>query len=293
MNNKARELFASRNVVLLDGALGTEIQKMGVDIDSHPLWSAHALNNQNGREIITEIHRQYERAGANIVTANTFRLNPVLLDRYGLLDQADNLIVSCVDLARNAVEKSLIAGSMSPLESCYSPELVPSEGKLFESHLQTVEWFSKSGIDLILAETISTIKEARAILKAVDEFSFPHIISFCCDKNGRLFSGEHIDEIVNLISDNTLAIGVNCSDMKGSLKFLDQLKRNGCKNFGLYPNFGRIHHDGVWRADDISDTLLKNHVKQWIREGVIFFGGCCGSTPKHIQLMNGILKEVL
>src|SRR3990170_4956784 len=121
--------ITERRPILLDGATGSELGRRAVDIDL-PLWSARALIE--APDVLAQIHADYLRAGAEIITANTFRTHRRSLERGGLGHRALELTQYAVDIARAAVREAshrgnglFVAGSLAPLEDCYSPHLVP------------------------------------------------------------------------------------------------------------------------------------------------------------------------
>src|SRR5258707_8830056 len=125
--------------ILLDGATGTELNRRGVSTDL-PLWSAGAL--LDAPATLRQIHRDYLLAGAEIVTANTFRTHRRSLARGGYGDSAAELTRLAVELARAAVGEgalappAYVAGSLAPLEDCYSPELVPPQAECEREHAE-------------------------------------------------------------------------------------------------------------------------------------------------------------
>ncbi|MGH8104057.1 MAG: homocysteine S-methyltransferase family protein, partial [bacterium] len=155
-------------VLILDGPMGTELQKRGVALPA-PLWSAVALDSHP--DLIVSIHQNYIRAGADIITTNTFRTAARTLQKVGRKADAARLTRLAVQLAKKAREQAgkgrdvFIAGSMAPLEDCYSPHLSPFEEFAYDDHLDQGTHLADAGVDLILIETMNTILEARAALK--------------------------------------------------------------------------------------------------------------------------------
>ncbi len=125
--------------LILDGATGTELNRRGVDTGL-PLWSANALMNDRDAKILQEIHEDYLRAGADIITTNTFRTHRRALAPSGNANRAFELTRRAVDIARAAIASvksdspKFIAGSISTLEDCYRPDLVPTDDELRAEH---------------------------------------------------------------------------------------------------------------------------------------------------------------
>src|SRR5688572_10055482 len=146
--------FASRLTrparILLDGATGTELERRGVDTGL-PLWSANALLTEEGRQILKQVHLDYLAAGAEILTTNTFRTHRRALAPSQNAHRALELTNQAVEIARSAIAQApssaprFIAGSISTLEYCYRPELVPSEAECRAEHAERVHHLLESG----------------------------------------------------------------------------------------------------------------------------------------------------
>ncbi|HZM69559.1 MAG TPA: homocysteine S-methyltransferase family protein, partial [Candidatus Cryosericum sp.] len=132
-----RERLAEPRPVVLDGATGTELQRRGVDTGL-PLWSARALSSEAGRDILTAIHAEYARAGAEVLTTNTFRTTQRALGRAGVQNRWVLYNRHAVEAARAGAAASggaaagagrsvFVAGSIAPLEDCYTCDLVPPQ----------------------------------------------------------------------------------------------------------------------------------------------------------------------
>ena len=139
--------------LLLDGATGTELDRRGMDT-SLPLWSARALIV--APNVVQQIHRDYLDAGTDILTTNTFRTHRRTLTRAGIgvRERTHELTQLAVQLARDAIEQSgrtaYVAGSMSPLEDCYSPQLVPPDDELRAEHLEMAQDLADAGLRSIV-----------------------------------------------------------------------------------------------------------------------------------------------
>ena len=169
--------------ILLDGATGTELNRRGVNTDL-PLWSARAL--LEAPDVLRQIHADYVRAGAELLTADTFRTHRRSLARGGQADRAAELTRLAVSLAREAAalaapgRECFVAGSQAPLEDCYSPELVPPQADCEREHAELAGHLAAAGVDLILVETMNTIREAVAAVRAARATGLPVLASFVC-----------------------------------------------------------------------------------------------------------------
>jgi homocysteine S-methyltransferase len=283
-----KSLLSQPQQLILDGATGTELNRRGVDTGL-PLWSANALLNDKDSQILKQIHIDYLNAGADIITTNTFRTHRRALISSGNADRAFELTRRAVDIARDAIadiksdSPKFVAGSISTLEDCYRPDLVPPNDELRTEHSERVHHLIECGVDLILIETINTIREAVIIAKLASITGTPVIVSFVCDKDGKLLSGESItDAARELLPLGVTAIGINCGPTPNLIKPLIELQNICGKDFPLiaYGNIGYADDEVGWVNTDSEDPKVYcQHALHWPAK---IIGGCCGTTPAHI-----------
>lgn len=275
--------------LILDGATGTELNRRGVDTGL-PLWSANALMNERDAGILQNIHVDYLRAGADIISTNTFRTHRRALAPSGNADRALELTRRAVEIARSAIasmpadKPRFVAGSISTLEDCYRPDLVPRDDELQSEHSERVHHLIECGVDLILIETINTIREALAIAKLATIPGTHVIVSFVCDREGKILSGETLTEAARqLLPLGISAIGVNCGPTSYLVKPLTELKAACGEHFPLiaYGNIGYVDESVGWiNTDAESPDIYCEHASHWPAK---IIGGCCGTTPEHIR----------
>ena len=275
--------------LILDGATGTELNRRGVDTGL-PLWSANALMNDRDAKILQQIHEDYLRAGADIITTNTFRTHSRALAPSGNADRAVELTRRAVDIARAAIANvksdspKFVAGSVSTLEDCYRPDLVPPDDELRAEHSERIHHLAECGVDLVLIETINTIREAVIMAKLAISTGVPVVVSFVCDREGRILSGETLTEAANqLLPLGISAIGVNCGPTPNLAKPLAELEITCGKDFPLiaYGNIGYVDEKVGWvNTDSENPKAYCEHAVHW---HVKIVGGCCGTTPEHIR----------
>jgi S-methylmethionine-dependent homocysteine/selenocysteine methylase len=282
--------------LILDGATGTELNRRGVDTGL-PLWSANALMNDRDAKILQQIHEDYLRAGADIITTNTFRTHVRALAPSGNAARALELTRRAVEIARAAIASvgsdspKFIAGSVSTLEDCYRPDLVPSDDELRAEHSERIHHLIECGVDFILVETINTIREAAIMAELAVVTGSPVVVSFVCDRDGKILSGETLTEAANqLLPLGISAIGVNCGPTPNLAKPLAELQTACGKDFPLiaYGNIGYADDEVGWvNTDSENPDAYCNHATQW---PVKIVGGCCGTTPEHIHQLKLVLK---
>jgi S-methylmethionine-dependent homocysteine/selenocysteine methylase len=291
----ASPAFAARltrgPALLLDGATGTELERHGARSEL-PLWSARAL--LDAPALVERIHRDYVEAGADVLTANTFRTQARTLARAGVSVPARELTALAVALARRAASSAgrrvFVAGSMPPLEDCFHPERAPDDAVLAREHGEHARNLCDAGVDLLLVETHGGVREARAATRAARETGLPVWTSFTCDGAGRLPSGETLERA---LSDSVpLApelVGVNCLPPEDALAVLPRLAAAG-RRFAVFGNLGRPLADGSWRrSGPNAPEAFAAHAARWLAAGARAIGGCCGTTPEHVRALAALV----
>ena len=293
-------LFERRKPVILDGAMGTELERRGI-ATGLPLWSARSL--MESPAAVRGIHEEYIEAGADIITANTFRATRRTFLRAGSPDRSGELTALAVNLAGESIAAHpgrglLIAGSMAPLEDCYRPDLVPPDEALLEEHTENARRLAESGADFLILETLGTLREARAAAQAARTTGLEFIVSFLCSKDGILYSGEPLEGAVREVMEfSPTALSLNCSSpriMGRHLKYLMSALRDipggGSLPLGVYANVGTPGREyGGHFHRDVNPAEYADFARLWVREGVSFVGGCCGTTPEYIQALRGAI----
>lgn len=288
------EKMLDNGPVILDGAMGTELQRRGVKTRL-PLWSAIGLIENPG--LVTDIHKDYIEAGAQIITTNTFRTQSHVMEKAGLEGRYDfytKLACACAINARKEKGKAvLIAGSMSPLEDCYEPSLVPDEDTLYANHKQHSKALSEGGVDFIILETMNCIREAKIAAESAKKYGKDIAVSFVCNENG-LLSGESLEEAIKEMEPfKPLLISVNCSSAKiidGHIPKL--IKFSSCK-VGAYANGeGKPSNDYGWQfSPNMTIGEFTQYARKWIEAGIDLIGGCCGTNPDYIKEIQKIIAE--
>ena len=288
-----RERLGRAPPLLLDGATGTELERRGARTQL-PLWSARAL--LDAPELISQIHRDYVAAGAQALTANTFRTQRRTLARGGLGERAVALTSLAVALAREAAEGApapvWVLGSDPPLEDCYRPDLVPDDASLAREHAEHCELLAAAGADAILCETLGSTREALAATRAASRTGLPVLVSFICWDGARLLSGEALADAARAVSElRPSALLVNCLPPANVAACLPALAAAGLP-FGAYANLG-VPDDvtGFRRSDEGSPEGFAACAAGWIDAGARIVGGCCGTTPEHIRAIARSLER--
>ncbi len=284
-----RARLASGPPLLLDGAMGTELERRGAPTGL-PLWSAHALVEAPKR--VEAIHADYVDAGAELLTANSFRSQRRTLDNAGLGGRAAELTALAVRLARRAALRAplarriWVAGSAPPLEDCYRSDLAPGDAALAAEHAEHARNLVAAGVDLILVETMNNVREAVAAVRAAREAGADAAVSFVCWQDAKLLSGEPLEVALHSVAVfEPVALLVNCLPPSAVAPCVPPLRGAGIP-FGIYANLGMPAGDGAsGRSEEKTPEDFAELAAQWVAAGARAIGGCCGTTPAHLRAL--------
>ena len=275
--------------LILDGAMGSMLQQCGLKAGGS-MWMSKI--NIDKPEIVVDIHRKYIKAGADIITTNTFRTNPLAVDNSGFRLNQKLLVKKSVKLALDAAEGCpvFVAGSNPPAEDCYKPKREISIKLLKENHYKHIENLMESGVHFILNETQSHFDEIKIISQYCSKNEIPYIISLYTDENLKLLSGESLLYAIKFVSDfNPLAVGINCIMPSTFQKFY---KKNSFEFlWGTYLNCGSGEFNDENIKCGIAPDEYGNIVSGILGKHPSFIGSCCGSTPEHTRIIKEILNE--
>ena len=283
-------LFDPGRPLLLDGALGTELERRGVDTSGLG-WTARA--NLDSGQLIQSIHQEYLLAGADILSANTFRTNPraQLGSEFDAFDLTKRAVSHAIQARKSSelVRQVLIAGSIAPAADCFSPELVPeNDCDLAQEHGRFARWLKEAGVDLLLIETMSTLREAEIAFKAARRATaLPIIVSIVVRDAEHLLDGTTIDDAVTALSGADLLM-LNCSSLSVMLAAAPRwadLATGFEIPFGFSPNTSERLDDGTWDLNARSDEEISDAAVFFMSLGASMIGSCCGSTPSTTALI--------
>ena len=280
-----RDRIEGGDRIVLDGATGTELERRGVPTPL-PLWSAAALETHP--DLVRRIHADYLAAGAEILTANTFRTQRRALERGGWGERAAALTARAVALAREAVAEggrdAWVVGSAPTLEDCYRPDRVPEEAALEREHAEHAEHLAAAGVAGVWVETMNTLREARIATRAARAAGLLPLVSFVCDDAARLLSGEPLAAAAEAAREaGAAALGVNCLPPRAVPPCLDALADEALP-IAVYANLGAPDDEqGFTRSDDCDPETFARFALEWCARGAQLVGGCCGTTPAHVR----------
>jgi S-methylmethionine-dependent homocysteine/selenocysteine methylase len=295
-----RERLKSGQTVILDGGIGTEILRRNVT------WADHQLANQP--EFVRGIHLDYIRAGANVISTNSFQLCRRALynhfrdeahrHRIGARDldgRADKLLAASIRLAiqargeAGATHPVAVAAAVTTLEWCFRPDLAPSLEQASSEYREIFQVVKESDADLVLLETVNSISEARVALQVARSLSLPCWVSFVCDEQGRLFTGETMQQVCTALEPLGVdAILVNCAPPPDITAGMRQLTATAHVATGAYAHIGRFDPPEWLFTDEYPPAQYREVALQWKSMGARILGGCCGTTPNHIAALSAL-----
>ena len=283
----SRAEFQSKigSTCILDGATGSNLMLAGMPrgccaeqwILEHP-------------EPLVALQRQYAAAGSQILYAPTFQAQPIALARVGLEKQTESVNAALVALSRSAAPDALIAGDLTTLAAfteSWNPE---NFDLLVENYRRQIRGLIDGGADLLVAETLMYPQEAEAILTAAElENAGACMYSFTMQASGILFSGMDAGPVLRELEQaGAAAVGFNCVAADMMTPYLvSKLRRDVKGPLLCKPNAGNpvIGDDGIARYS-MEPEAFADITAQCVQMGAVLVGGCCGTTPAHIEALH-------
>ncbi len=277
----------NKRVLILDGAMGTEIMKKIGSSD----FGCPELMNIESKELIIDIHKSYIKAGADIIETNTFGGNRLKLKEYGLGERVKELNLAGVDIAKRAIRETgkniFIAGSIGPLGKLISPLGELNEQTVFDGYFEQVKALDEGGVDFILIETQIDILEAKIALRAAKKATKkPVAVSISYPLEGELtLTGSSPSISAATFKAMELDVfGVNCGGHpKEFVNFVKEIRAYWKKPMIIYANAGIPEkREGKIEFPMTPDEYIE-YVDIFYENGANIIGGCCGTTPEHIK----------
>lgn len=268
-------------VTLLDGPMGTALAAQGLRLPA-PLWSAQALID--APDHVAALHRAYREAGAAVLTANTFRTQPVAAGAAWI-----QLTHKAVRLARAAAGGAdvRVAGSMAPIADCYRPDLSPARpGRLHQPMAQAL---ADAGCDLLLVETFPHTGEAAAAVEAGVATGLPVWVALTAGPDAALLTPAALAQGArDAVARGASAALVNCVPARHTLDYLRPLADLGVP-FGAYANAGVPTAGLGWDPSldpRIAGERYADIAEAWVALGATLVGSCCGTGPDTIAALH-------
>ena len=297
MPGAAPESFQARldrGPLLADGAMGTMLYARGVPFDQ----CFDALNVDRP-DLVTAIHGEYIAAGAELIETNTFGANRFKLSLHGLEDRVRATNVAGAAAARAAREASgrwvWIAGSIGPIGRPLAPLGTVKAGEARQAFAAQAKALAEGGVDLLIFETFSDLHELTEGVAAAKEVTgLPIIAQMTFTHEGKTLLGHTPAEIVARLEELGVAvIGANCSvGSQGVLEVMEQMVLVSRTPLSAMPNAGFPAYVNGRIIYFSAPQYMADYARQMVELGVTVVGGCCGTTPEHIQAMREVLRTV-
>lgn len=320
--------YLEKQILIIDGAMGTMIQKHSLNESDYrgerfANWHKDLKGNNDllsitQPHIIKDIHLQYLQAGANIIETNTFSAQKISMADYDMQDICYEMNVAAAQCAKKAVEEFLaqpenknkpcfVAGAIGPTNRTLSlsPDVnnpgyrAVTFDEVMEAYYEQIDGLVHGGIDLILIETIFDTLNAKAAIYAAKKYfddkniELPILISgTITDASGRTLSGQTLEAFYTSIAHaQPVSVGFNCALGATQMKpHIEELASIATCYVSAYPNAGLPNAFGQY---DEQPHQTAHILTEWAKEGLLnIVGGCCGTTPQHIQAIAESVKGI-
>jgi homocysteine S-methyltransferase len=279
---------------ILDGGTGSELRRRGIDL-SPACWTAAA--NLEHTDVLRQIHEDYIRAGAEVITANTFATSRFVLAGAGLEAEFDsinrNAIASAREAARSAGTVVTVAASMSCLPPAFDARRYPDANAEYSAYVGLAERFAANGADLILLEMMQSPAHAERACRAASASGLPFWAGVSCHidpRSGQLVAFDDgtqpIAAVIDTIAEfDPAGIAIMHSPVAATGPALEKLAAAWPGATGAWAEIPYAEDPESGAAEPISPETYAAHARGWIAAGVSLVGGCCGTTPAHIRAL--------
>ena len=296
---------------ILDGGLGQELHARGL-ISKGTLWMTSAVLNEKYHKLIIDTHLDYINAGAEVITTSTFSSRSIRMSQNKVSHLFEFANKKSCELAIKAKEKSksevLIAGSIPAQFDTYKED--KRDNKIIhESFMNQIKCIIEF-VDFIYLDVISSGREIAIATEIIEKFNKSILVGIHLSKNGRLPSGENIEQVINKYkSSSWIGIISSCVSIEIAEKSINELKISNLP-FGYKVNLwghdepspiGRINKvnyyedavnlNTVMGKREVEDTVFKNLGKKFVENGATILGGCCETNPKHTKILSSLKKD--
>jgi methionine synthase I (cobalamin-dependent)/5,10-methylenetetrahydrofolate reductase len=286
-----RELLADNRTHVFDGAMGTVLYGKGVFLNV-----CYDELNLRQPDLVRDIHREYVRAGAEILETNTFGANPRKLAQYFLAEETERINREAAVIARSAAgNRASVVGAIGPLGIRVEPFGETSLEEAQADFARQAKGLLEGGVDGFILETFSDVDELRAAFLAVRGLTdLPIIAQMTIGTDGRTHYGTEPSVFGPLLEQmGADVIGVNCSvGPHGVLEAVEQLAAVVSCPISAQPNAGLPREVADRKMYMASPEYMGDYAKRMVEMGARFVGGCCGTTPEHIKAIAGFVQSV-
>ena len=302
MSSRLEPIF-DRRTVLCDGAMGTSLYARGVFINR-----CYDELNLSQPDLVRSVHEEYLQSGAEIIETNTFGANAFRLQRHGLADKVAEINQAGVRIARQAVHqhadkqaaKAFVAGSVGPLGVHLEPlgkTGLDEARAVFAEQIRALAAGGPGvGVDLLIIETMPALNEAEQAALAAREIApeLPVVVMVTVDEDGNCLDGASAETAASRITSwGVDGLGCNCSAGPATvLTAIECMAAATDLPLMAMPNAGMPRSVEGRNIYLCSPEYMASFARKFIKAGVQFVGGCCGTTPQHIRAMKSALRAV-
>ena len=287
---------------ILDGGMGQELLARGMK-PKGTLWSANALLDENYHQLLSNTHRDFIKAGAEVIVTTTFTTRRKRLRDNNVEEKFEYLNIKAGQIASNIKKEFpnvLIAGGLPPQNLTYEADN-RSDDQIINNFNEQAKLLNPY-IDFFYFDVWSSIKEFKCGIKAIEEFNKPYLIGIHISEGTNLPSGEKISEIKNIINNQALGVMLSCVSPENYEKNLIEVKSLGLP-FGFKlngfittkpsPSYTENYLKSktgnpievLGKREDLTPENLARIVKKFKDAGATILGGCCETRPSHIEAM--------
>ncbi len=290
-------------ITILDGGMGQELLRRS-KLEPTPMWSAHVMREMP--EVVRDLHVDFIRAGAKVITINAYSVTPERLERDADVADFEQLQQLAISLAREArdiaaIEGVRIAGCLPPLVASYRPDVSPDERIMRTNYSRIVEQ-QADAVDLFICETMSAIEDARVSAECAKKSGKPVWVALSVEDNdkARLRSGEKLTDAVAVLDRIDVdAKLLNCSQPEAISAAWSALASGIDRKLGAYANgFTSISAlkpggtvDELKSRVDLDPANYAQFALTWVEQNAAIVGGCCEVGPEHIAAVRELLLK--
>ena len=290
--------LAAGKVLVIDGGMGTELQRRGVPMDE-VAWSGTAVLSHP--EVVRAVHEDYIRAGADVIITNTFGSTRQMLGGAGFGAQVEEVHRRAVALAKEAraatVDRVAIAGSLSPSPPGFDRHAYPPPEEELAVYRESAQLLANSGVDLIALEMLEDTTHAPLAMRAALETGLPVWLGISSRRvDGRIvrFSESASEVLLADVLDVLVPMGPDVvtimhSEIDAVSETLTLIRDHWDGPVGVYPESGYFTKPNWNFVDVIPPDDLAREARGWIDDGARVVGGCCGTGPEHIRALRSTM----
>ena len=284
------EVLKNQDILLLDGAMGTQLDKRGL--------MSRGRNNLDAAEAVLEIHREYAESGSQALTTNTLTMNRIFIETHNVGVSVQEINKAGAELARQAAGDELfVLGDISSTGQLLEPYGTYKESQFHDAFKEQAEVLAESGVDGFIIETVFDLREAVCAVRACKEkCSLPVIVSMTFtteEKGGRTMMGDSAEQCARSLADvGADAIGANCGDLDPAQMAVVVSHLSAATELSVLaqPNAGKPKLVADKTVFDMAPASFASGIAECLRAGASLVGGCCGTSPDHIRALAEMLS---